>query len=334
MKHNFIIIMLIIGILSSCEMPLPDFKIDQSAESRLLIYAFPSDADDYIVNVSMTKSIYNELHPLEGLHVACTTNGKADEVTLLNIETHRKLPIAVFRVHGKHNTGDEIRIKVGCVGVPSAEACTTIPKSTEVNVNSVTSMAINNQHYRVFDIGFQDHPSTDYYAVRVMSYVPYPDRDDDDGWHPEVNDRENTEIYYDGTYSYYGKGHYDFYRISPEHEPLLKQYVDMNLDTWDENYRYMYIFNDEKMAKPDVTMHLFAESCYGTCTLQFYNLSKEYYEMLDRLNSQMNNELGASGFSQMYATYNNVKGGYGCVAAYTMRTCEYVVGGSGDEKYY
>lgn len=311
--------MLLLGILSSCEQALPDFKIDQPAESQLLIYAFPSDADDYIVNVSMTKSIYSELNPLQNLQVTCTTNGKPDEVTLLNIETHQNLPIAIFKVHGKHNTGDDIRVKVDCVGVPSAEASTIIPITTDVILNDVSDTRINNQQYRIFNIGFQDHPSTDYYAVRVLSYL-IVDNEGGDYCTPDI---ERTDIYDDETYYYNNLNRYDFYRLSPDYEPLLQNYIDMNLDSWNENYKYMYIFNDEKITRPDVTMHLYAESCYDTSTLQFYTLSPEFYAMLDRMNSQMNNELGSSGFSQMYATYNNIKGGYGCVAAYTMRACEY-----------
>lgn len=311
--------MLLLGILSSCEQALPDFKIDQPAESRLLIYAFPSDADDYIVNVCMTKSIYNELNPLQNLQVTCTTNGKPDEVTLLNIETHQNLPIAIFKVHGKHNTGDEIRVKVDCVGVPSAEASTIIPIATDVILNDVSDTRINNQQYRIFNIGFQDHSSTDYYAVRVLSYL-IVDNEGGDYCTPDI---ERTDIYDDETYYYNNLNRYDFYRLSPDYEPLLQNYIDMNLDSWNENYKYMYIFNDEKITRSDVTMHLYAESCYYPCTVQLFTLSPEFYAMLDRQNSQMNNDLGSSGFSQMYATYNNIKGGYGCVAAYTMRACEY-----------
>lgn len=329
MKKIYFALFLVV-LVSSCELPLSDFKIDQTSESRLLVYAFPSDADDYLVNVSMTKSIYNELNPLQELHVTCTTNGMVDEVTLLNVETHHQLPIAVFKAHGKHRSGDEIRIKVDCKGVPSAEASTTIPKSTDFTMNNVSETRINNQQYRVFKIGFHDEPATDFYAVRVMSYVAPYDYGDEDFYYEDESHNENTDIYNDGSY-YYGQGGYTYYHISTEREPLLQNYVDLNLDSWDQNYQCMYIFNDKKFSSPEVDMHLYAESCYGKNVLQFYTLSAEYYEMLDRLNSQLNNELGSSGLSQIYSTFNNVKGGYGCVAGYTMRTHEYVVGsGSGD----
>ena len=319
-KLYFVFVCVFAFVLTSCDQVI-DFKIDQPAESKLLVYAFPSDEDDYYVNVSMTMSVYGDLKPLDDVRVSCTTNGKADEVTLVNTEIHNGLPIAIYKAHGKHNCGDEINITVDCKGVPTATASTTIPKVTNFTLQDISETSFNNQHYMIFKIGFQDHPSTDYYAVRVLRFEESKELAE---WYEGVKD-QITGIYDDYNYMYW-RHCYEFYHILTDHEPLLQNYLDDNLDSWDSVYRFMYIFNDKDIKTPDVTMRLYAEDCYNKdCTVQFFTLSEEYYKMLDRLNSQLNNDLGTSGLSQMYSTFNNVKGGFGCVAGYT---CQRRVEGS------
>lgn len=322
-------IFVFVFVLTSCEQAITDFKIDQPAESRLLVYAFPSDADDYLLNVSVTKSVYNKQQALDNIHVTCTTNGKPDEVTLLNTETHYGLPIAVFKVHGQHKSGDEIRVKVESTGLPTAEGHTIIPLATEFTMEDVSEAKIDYSTYKIFKISFHDHPSTDYYAVRAMQ-IQYPYNPGDEPYYSTGN--ANTNIYSESNYYYSNQIRYNFYSILTDREPLLDSYVDLNLDPWEEQYKDMYTFTDKNIKDPDVTMHLYAESCYGDCTLQFFTLSQEFYKMLDRTNSQKNNELGTVGLSQMYSTFNNIHGGFGCIAGYTVRMYEHKIEINKDEK--
>ncbi len=201
-------------MLTSCEEYVNDLKIDYVSESRLLVYAFPSDADSYLINVSVTMSVFNEKQDLKDLHVTCTTNGIADEVTLLNTEEHFGLPIATFKATGKHQSGDKILIKVESSGMQTATATTTIPKNTDFKVVDMNETTIDNTHYTIFKMGFHDAESADYYAVRLLekyeNEMPY-DPSDPPAYTYPVNP---SDLYTDGAYIGFGEN-YNYYNISP-----------------------------------------------------------------------------------------------------------------------
>lgn len=332
-RYTFLIIGMIAVLLTACEVHETTETL-KAGESRLVVYAFPSDSDEYLLNVSVTQPVSGYITEPQIQDVRCWTNDVEDEVTLLQVESHYSLPVYIYKVKGQHRPGDRIRIAVHDARLPDVTAETTIPRRTEMEVTEAHQTEVNAR--MVFRMNFTDPVETqDYYAVRVLERkIPNYHNPDEDEEHPEPD----NNYYKDDNDSYWGGGYnwdeqLSYCTIFTEYEPLLSHYSDMNLDAWNEYYDYLYCFSDEAFQGPRVEMNLVAlrnNTGRKDYTLEFYTLSPEYFRMLQSLNDQRSNEFGDSGFTQVTGTYNNVKGGYGCVAGYTCHSYIYKDGNSLD----
>lgn len=326
----------------ACDHPVDILEI--KSESELVIYAFPTTDDEYLLNVSLSRPTVGQLYPelveaLDEATVECTTisaagsgQARADEVNFVHSETHFGMPVAIYRVKGKHHSGDKINIcvKASALGKNyEATASSTIPSATPIEVMSVDTFNTGLKVRFLLNVSL---PTSDegYYATRLTSVRndPYFDNHDDDD-RPHFNN-----IYYESYWQNPSSTRYEHLAIDPSFEPLLNHYSDLNLDPWNEYYEKMYFFSSDDVRTSSsqqtdgngkVVLHLQTDTpnMCDYLDVQFYTLSPEYYLMLRHLNDQLSNELAESGLSQIYSTYSNVRGGLGCVAAYACTHHQY-----------
>lgn len=335
------------GGLTSCEHTVSILDIE--AESELVIYAFPTTDDEYLVNVSLTRPTAGEVGTLDDVSVECTTNGRADEVTFVHAESHYGIPMATYRVKGEHRSGDNISIsvKASSLGKPrAATASTTIPAPAPMDVTSVDTLYADSPKLRfLLHASLPLRGDEGYYATRLTNvyHEPYFDDFDIDNYYGS-KPSDLDEVYHESDWLNFSPTRYSHLRINPSHEPLLNHYSDLNLDPWDEYYKCMYFFTSDDVRSSSqgdnqgrVVLHLQTDFPRQPeyIDVQFYTLSREYFLMLRHINDQLSNELAESGFAQTYSTYSNVRGGFGCVAAYACSHYLYTPPAyKGDEIYY
>ena len=341
------------GGLTSCEHTVSILDIE--AESELVIYAFPTTDDEYLVNVSLTRPTAGVVGTLDDVSVECTTNGRPDEVTFVHAENHFSMPMATYRVKGEHRSGDKISISVKASSLGrkrEAKASTTIPFATPMDVTSVDTIYSDGAKLRFLlhaslpltggaGVGLAEG----YYGTRLTSvyHEPYFDDFDIDNYYGS-KPSDLDEVYHESDWLNFSPTRYSHLRINPSHEPLLNHYSDLNLDPWDEYYKCMYFFTSDDVRSSSqgdnqgrVVLHLQTDFPRQPeyIDVQFYTLSREYFLMLRHINDQLSNELAESGFAQTYSTYSNVHGGFGCVAAYACSHYLYTPPAyKGDEIYY
>ena len=346
------------GGLTSCEHPVSILDIE--AESELVVYAFPTIDDEYLVNVSLTRPTAGRasselVEGLDDVLVECTTNGRPDEVTVIHAENHFGIPMAIYRVKGEHRSGDKISISVKASSLGrkrEATASTTIPSLTPMDVTSVDTIYADSPKLRFLlhaslplTGGAGGGLAEGYYATRLTSvyHEPYFDDFDVDNYYGS-KPTDLDEVYHESDWMNFSPTRYSHLRLNPSLEPLLNHYSDLNLDPWDEYYKCMYFFTSDDVRsssqaadKSWLVLHLQTDlpNRPEYIDVQFYTLSREYYLMLRHLNDQLSNELGEAGLSQTYSTYSNVRGGLGCVAAYACSHYQYTPPAyEGDGVYY
>lgn len=315
------ILLFAVLLLASCS---KDISLDlHEQQSRLQVYAFPSLQDTFLINVSLTHPIFGPVGELRITDITCTTNGVPDKVQLLHQEEHYGLPMAIYQAVGHHRPGDEICIRVSDASAPSVTATTAIPLDvppTAVVCDSAYVPGLN-IHY---GLTLTDPSDADnYYAVRVLHRNLWVH---DSHYWPSNTD-PSDDLYFvpsDFYYGPYNPNHdepqfaYTQCDIDLALEHKLNHYTDTNFDPWNEYYRSIYFFSDRDFTSPTDQFHLYVPSKhYGDAyLLQYLILSPDYYKMLRRINDQLSNELAESGLTITSTTYNNVQGGYGCVAGY------------------
>lgn len=341
------------GGLTSCDHPVD--ILDIKSESELVIYAFPTTDDEYLLNVSLTRPTAGNVGTLGGLSVECATNGRADEVTFVHAEKHFGMPMAIYRVKGEHHSGDKISISVKA-DAPSGEgksltatAETTIPAATPMEVTTVDTIYPKLRFLVRVPSLTASHQSggkeeRGYFATRLTSVKDYHTTVE---WESAYDDGPD-EVYHTWNWTNFAPIDYSHLEIEPSLEPLLNHYNDLDLDPWNEYYGKMYFFSSDDVqgfsssapatgGKGDgVVLHLQTEypSQMDFIDVQFYTLSPEYYLMLRHINEQLSNDLGGIGLTQTYSTYSNVRGGFGCVAAYACTHYKYSPPTPDDEMYY
>lgn len=330
-------LLLILPLLASCGRSISILDIE--SESELVLYAFPTTDDEYLLNVSLTRPIAGTNGTLHLENIECTTNNRPDEVTFVHEETHYGMPVAIYRVKGEHHCGDKISISVKA-SAPSGEgkslsamANTTIPAATPMEVTTVDTISPKLRflvHVRPVET------DNAYYATRLTTVF---DRSDSFDKTPEdygyVFDDGPDEFYHSWSWTNFAPIDYTHLSIEPNLEPLLNHYSDLELDPWNEYYKKMYFFSSadvsassqaQHLSKDGLVLHLQTEfpSQMDYIDVQFYTLSPEYYLMLHHLNDQLSNDFVDAGLAQTYSTYSNVRGGFGCVAAYACSHYKYV----------
>lgn len=285
MRH-LIYYITILFLLTSCEKQISVIKLQD--ESKLLLYAMPTDSDEFLINISTTLPISGDETKLDIQQVQCWTNGIEDEVTYVKSVRNQGPEVYIYKAKGQHKSGDVISISVRDANLKTATASTVIPEPTDVNVTDLNTVEWDNRKQLRFHIHFTDKPTNDYYAIRIV-------------------DSKVWGIIYQ--------------KIDTKLEPIFNHIIDSNLDAWNSDYQCLYAFSDQNISS-NANMYIvtsYDESTQGY-ELEFYTLSRDYYLMLRHINDQQSSELNESGFSPMTSTYSNVKGGYGCVAGYICRT--------------
>lgn len=287
MRH-LIYYITILFLLTSCEKQISVIKLQD--ESKLLLYAMPTDSDEFLINISTTLPISGDETKLDIQQVQCWTNGIEDEVSYVKTVRNQGPEVYIYKAKGHHKSGDVISISVRDANLKTATASTVIPEATDVNVTDLDTVEWDNMKQLRFHVHFADKSTNDYYGLRIV---------------------ENSERW--GTIY---KG------INTKLEPIFNHIIDSNLNAWNSDYQGLYAFSDQKITTPNVNMYIVTQydSSANGYEFEFYTLSRDYYLMLRHINDQLSSELNESGFSPMTSTYSNVKGGYGCVAGYICRT--------------
>ena len=332
-------------LLEACDQPVS--ILDLESESELVVYAFPSTDDEYLLNISLSQPVSGTTGALHIEYLECTTNGRPDEATLVHEETHFGMPMAIFRVKGEHHSGDRISIHVRDVQHREATASTVIPATMPMDVTSIDTIRpklrfLLNVHPTVAEDA--------YYATRLTSVWKNWRFDKTPEEYGYKYDDGPDEVYHSWGWVNYAPISYDHLSIDPSLEPLLNHYSDLNLDPWDEYYEKMYFFSSADVRSSSqspsapvsggkeggVVLHLQTEypGQMNYIDVQFYALSREYYLMLRHINDQLSNELAEAGLSQTYSTYSNVRGGFGCVAAYACTHYKYTLPVLDEEQLY
>lgn len=276
----------------------------QRGESRLVVYAFPSDKDTIGIKVSVSRPINGRQTGLNVTDIRCTTNGVDDKIVHICDTVESGFPIAFYHAIGRHSQGDEVRILVEAGGLPSAVSSTLIPRSPVIDGRSEDSTSLKGDFYSRLTLSFRDNNDASFYAVRIKGrHVG-----EDAGVAPE-----------------------EFLEVETSAEPLLNYYSSVSPDfgSWNDYYHHMYIFDDSSFRNASACLHLYVlqRAWIEAYRLQLFALSEEYYRMLKSLNDLKNNSLASYGLSFAYATYSNVQGGYGCVAGYTRVESEWLPDG-------
>lgn len=327
------------GGLTSCEHPIEALEI--RGESELVVYAFPSTDDEYLLSVSLTSPMTDEVGKLYVEYVECKTNGKPDEVIPVREESHFGMPMAIFRVKGEHRSGDKISIFVRDIQHREATASTTIPAPTPMEVTSIDTLQGEDCNLRI-QMHVRPAATADaHYATRLTSVWETVDNTEYGGQYGSTD-----EVYHSWDWTNFAPMQYQHLSINPSYEPLLNHYSDLNLDNWNEYYCKMYFFSSDDIralyspsdghADGGIDLHLQTSAPWQTqyIDIQFYTLSREYFLMLRHINDQLSNDLADIGLSQSYSTYSNVRGGFGCVAAYACEHYKYTPPSRDDEIYY
>lgn len=323
-------------LLAACERSISILDIE--CESELVLYAFPTTDDEYLLTVSLTRPTAGTAGTLDVESVECTTNGRADEVTFVHTEAHYGMPMAIYRVKGAHRSGDRISISVKDALHHEATASTTIPAATPMEVTSVDSI------YPKLRFLVHVCPSLAaeaYYATRLTSVFDYSkDNSNTPEDYDYAYDDGPDEVYHTWKWQNFAPIKYSHLDLDPSLEPLLNHYSYIDLDPWNEYYEKMYFFTSDDVrafshhatasslegGKDGLSLRLQTDYLSQTdyIDVQFYTLSREYYLMLRHINDQLSNDLADAGLSQTYSTYSNVRGGFGCVAAYACSHYKYV----------
>lgn len=328
------------GGLTSCDHPIS--IIDIECESELVVYAFPSTDDEYLLSISMSQPTSGTIGTLNLTCVECTTSptagsgqGHADDVTFIHKETHFGMPMAIYRVKGQHRSGDKITINVKDADGRSASASTIIPATTPMDVTSIDTVftASGSMQIRILEHFTPQTPGKDaaYYATRLTTVL---DMGEDMDYNSSFYNPD--DIFHEFNMYTSSRVQYNHVPINPAFEPLLNRYNDLDLDAWNDYYAYMYFLSSDDILRSSqaeglyhggIDLHLNVSSLWQQkdyIDVQFYTLSPEYYLMLRHINDQLSNELAEVGLSQTFSTYSNVRGGLGCVAAYACSHYKYV----------
>lgn len=266
--------------------------------NKLVVYAFPTANDTIVINISASQPVQGHTEKLSIKNVRCTTNGQDDSVFLAGNGDESGTMVISYYAIGKHQSGDEIKIIVDDDNLPTASATTHIPYPTNIEDVKMDTIFYKGSLYNQFRLSFSDDERSTYYAVRVSCM--YESKD------------ETTE------------GKTAFVELQTSAEPILNNYSNAELDfgSWNDYYHNMYIFDDSSFKEKSIILHLCTPqkgwSWLESYKTQLFVLSSEYYRLLKSLNDIKNNDIGSNGLSFMFSTYNNVQGGYGCVAGYSM----------------
>lgn len=263
------------------------------SESRLVMYAFPTDSDTIAVSVSVTRPVKGWQAELKNVVVSGRTNGVADAIRYAGRGQHAGFPLFTFYAIGHHKEGDTITIAVKADGFPCVSGTTIIPSRAVIHAAILDTIVHKGEYYSQVRLMFGRQRHGKYYGARVLG--------------KSVFDGDSVG--------------YEYLEVETELEPLLNNYTntDIEFGTWNSYYHQLYAFEDPEPSAQyrSLRLSVLQRPWWKAYQAQLFSLSEEYYLFLKSLNDSENNEIGKYGLSLMTSSYTNVKGGYGCVAGYS-----------------
>lgn len=106
MKHLFLFLGTILFLSCHDNIDLQRF----GKESRLVVYAFPTDSDSIRITISASQPLGGSIPALHVTEVRCTTNGHNGRIVHAKDTVEGRFPVSTWYAIGKHRCGDEIRI--------------------------------------------------------------------------------------------------------------------------------------------------------------------------------------------------------------------------------
>lgn len=302
--RHAICLLLTVAAAASCTDSAGLGQLDGN-HSKLIIYAFPTDGDSIGITVSLTCPMNRQMPPLHIASISCRTNGQPDRIVCRGDTIADGMPIARYTAVGRHRSGDTIAITVTADGMPTADGSTVIPQRPIVDSTRIDTAVYKGNAYPVVRLSMRGNGSTQHYAVGLEGLYARPS--------------------YDASGYYQGHGQTGFVSLEIGAEPLLRSStnIDITLGDWDDNaFNDIYRFGSSSFADGKATLHLYADtytqSDFCAYRPHLFALSTEYDSMLRSLNDINNNDLGKYGLAFAYSTYTNIRGGYGCIGAYTV----------------
>lgn len=278
--------------LFSCrdKLSLDDF----GGESRLVVYAFPTESDSLDVVVSVSQSVNGCVTKPNQLQVRCWVNGCEVAAGCVRNTVVDGFPVFVYRAYAHFQRGDAIRVVAEAQQMPHVYASTTIPFPTVCRMVNTDTIFYQGDYYAQIRVTLMSDDSEQHYAARMVATQSTDDNND-----------AKREAYVE---------------LETAMEPLLNQYTEANLgfDAWSDYYHYMYSFSNATFIGHSATIRLCSplRPWHRALRAQMFVLSEEYAMMLRSLNDNANNDLGRYGISMLISSYSNVHDGYGCVAGY------------------
>lgn len=300
MKKILFLMAIVVSGLMSCT---DSISLGQLAdtESRLIVYAFPTEGDTVDITVSLTYPVSGRWERLQVESVECLTNGTADRIINRGDTSSAGFPIARYSAIGRHRCGDSIQVLVSAVGLPTAKGCTVIPERPTVESTRLDTASYLGTSYPMVRMMMRGNASTPFYAVRMEGFY---------------TDEYLGELWYNAPRS-------TFMPLKADAEPLFAGSSSTDIDLGSEDsdyYKFIYTFSNSAFTGGRATLHLYVDTGYSNIYKDFrphlYALSNEYNSMLRSMNSLENNDFGKYGLAFSYSTYTNVQGGYGCIGAY------------------
>lgn len=302
MKHLFLFLGAILLLSCHDSINIQGF----GKESRLVVYAFPTDTDSIRITISASQPTGGSIPALHVTEVCCTTNGHNDRTVHETDTVEGCFPISTWYAISRHRCGDEIHITVRADGLPEAKGTTRIPQPTAIGQATMDTVFYKGNLYTQIRLNLPSARHQSRHAVRVVGW--YAPEDADIPPRPEFMEVETTA------------------------EPLLNHgsNVELGFSSADDFYHRMYIFDNSTFLFSGAVLHLnvWQQSGIKACRAQLFTLSEEYFSLLQSLNNTGNNVMASHGLAFTFSTYTNIRGGYGCVGGYSLAETPWMGGES------
>ena len=302
MKHLFLFLGTILFLSCHDNIDLQRF----GKESRLVVYAFPTDSDSIRITISASQPLGGSIPALHVTEVRCTTNGHNGRIVHAKDTFEGRFPVSTWYAIGKHRCGDEIRIAVRAEGLPEATGSTRIPSPTVPEEAALDTVYYKGNLYTQIRLNLPSARHQSRHAVRVVGW--YAPEDADVPPRPESMEVETTA------------------------EPLLNHHsnVELGFGSADDFYHRMYTFDNSTFLSSGAVLHLnvWQQPGIKACHAQLFTLSEEYYSLLQSLNNTDNNVMASHGLAFAFSSYTNIRGGYGCIGGYNLAETPWMGGGS------
>ena len=186
MKHLFLFLGTILFLSCHDNIDLQRF----GKESRLVVYAFPTDTDSIRITISASQPLGGSIPALHVTEVRCTTNGHNDRMVHAKDTVEGRFPVSTWYAIGKHRCGDEIRIAVRAEGLPEATGSTRSPSPTVPEEAALDTVYYKGNLYTQIRLNLPSARHQSRHAVRVVGW--YAPEDADVPPRPEFMEVETT----------------------------------------------------------------------------------------------------------------------------------------------